>query len=170
MRGNCHSILLLALLAAGCGTPQHSPPQNLPHPAHLFPPDALVTQRGVLTVRGRQFPLNGYVAKSETRGLRLILTETFGGVLADVLVNPEGKVFVLKSKPPFRPAWVKRYIAADLKCLFGDATETNCPVHLLSPTHFVVERRWYKLELRTVETKPGAQPAELFDVTRGGNP
>ena len=34
---------------------------------------------------------------------------------------------------------------------------------MLSPTHFLIERRWYKLDLRTVETKPGAQPAEMFE-------
>jgi hypothetical protein len=161
---------LLAMLAPGCSAPRHSPPTINPLPAHLFPPDALVTQRGVLTVRGRQFPLNGYIAKSETRGLRLIVSEDFGGVLADVLVKPDGKVFVMHSKPPFRPAWVESYIAADLKCIFGDASETNCPVQMPDPSHFVVKRRWYRLELRTVETKPGVQPAVMFDEAGGGKP
>ena len=91
-------------------------------------------------------------------------------VLADVLVSPEGKVFVMQSKPPFRRPWVERYIAADLKCIFGNETETYCPVRSLGPTHFIVERRWYKLDLSTVETKPGPQPAEMFDVTRTGKP
>ena len=172
MRGLFHKLfsLLVCCLMAGCATSRPASQQSKPLTAQLFPPEARVTQRGVLTVRGRQFTLNGYVARSETRGLRLILTENFGGVLADVLVKPNGKVFVMQSKPPFRPAWVERYVAADLKCIFGDATETNCPVQMLSPTHFVVERRWYKLDLRTLETKPGAQPAEMFDETRGGKP
>lgn len=165
------SVLWACCIVAGCATPKISSQQNnSPRAAKLFPADALVTQRGVLTVRGRQFTLNGYVAKSETRGLRLIMTENFGGVMADVLVKPGGKVFVMKSKPPFRPTWVERYIAADLKCIFGDALETNCPVQVLSPTHFVIERRWYKLDLQTVEVKPGAQPAEMFDEARGGRP
>jgi hypothetical protein len=85
-------------------------------------------------------------------------------------VNPEGKVFVMQSKPPFRPSWVERYIAADLKCIFGNRTETDCPVRSLGPAHFIVERRWYKLDLWTVETKPGPQPAEMFDATRTGKP
>ena len=172
MRRNSFSILLPALLAAGCATSQPAPPQNLPTTARLFPPDALVIQRGVLSVRGRQFSLNGYVAKSETRGLRLVMTENFGGLLADVLVKSDGKVFVMQSKPPFRPAWVERYIAADLKCVFDDALATNCPVQVLSPTHFVLERRGYKLDLQTVEVKPGPQPAALFDpaVRAGGKP
>ena len=98
------------------------------------------------------------------------MTENFGTVLSDVLVNPEGKVFVMQSKPPFRRAWVERYIAADLKCIFGNGTEIDCPVRSLGPMHFLVERRWYKLDLWTVETKPGPQPAEMFDVTRTGKP
>jgi len=161
-------ILLLALLAAGCVTSQPLPKINAIRTAQLFPPEALVTQRGVLTVHGRQFTLNGYVARSVTRGLRLIITENLGGVLADVLVKPDGKVFVLKSNPPFRPAWVEHYFAADLKCIFAVAPETNGPVQVLSPAHFVIERRSYKLELRTVEVKPGLQPAEMFDEIKGG--
>ena len=171
MRRNFFSIFLFGLLAAGCATTSFSPPQNnFPRVAQLFPSDALVTQRGVLSVHGRQFTLNGYVAKSETRGLRFIMTENFGGVQADVLVKPDGKIFVMQSNPPFRPAWVENYVAADLKCIFENSTETNCPVQMLSPTHFVIERRWYKLDLQTVEVKPGAQPAELFDATEKGKP
>lgn len=127
-----------------------------------------MTQRGVLTVRGRQFSLNGYVARSATHGLRLIVTENLGSVLADVLVKTNGSVFVLKSRPPFQPAWVQNYIAADLKCVFSDVPSTNCPVQVLSPIHFIIERRWYKLDLRTVDVKPGVQPAQMFDEMQGG--
>ena len=163
-------ILLLALLAASCATTQPPPEINSSGAAQRFPPDAFVTQRGVLTVLGRQFTLNGYAAKSETRGLRFIMTENFGGVLADVLVKPDGKVLVMQAKPPFRPAWVENYIAADLKCIFNGTLETNGPVQMFSPTHFTVKRRWYKLDLRTVEVKPGAQAAAMFDETTGGKP
>ena len=167
---DCYLMLLLSVLLAGCSATKQSLQCTVPLPAQQFPPDALVTQRGVLTVRGRQFSVNGYIARSQTHGLRLIMTENFGAVLADVLVNPEGKVFVMHSRPPFRRAWVERYIAADLKCIFGNGTETDCPVRSLSPTHFIVERRWYKLDLWTVEAKPGPQPAEMFDMTRTGKP
>ena len=167
MRHNL-SILLLALLTAGCATPKFIEPPPIAHPARLFPADAFITQRAVLTVHGRQFTLNGYVAKSETHGLRLIVTETFGGVLADVLVKPDGKVFVLKSNPPFRPAWVEEYIAADLKYIFKDDAGKNCSLEMVSNTHFVIERCGYKLDLRTVEVKAGLQPAAMFDETQGG--
>ena len=124
----------------------------------------------MLTVRGRQFTLNGYVAKSETHGLRLIITENFGNVLADVLVKPDGKVFVMQAKPPIRPDWVEHYIVADLKCIFGSRMETNCPGKILSPTHFLIQRSWYKLDLQIVEINTGAQPPELFDETHKGTP
>lgn len=161
-------ILWLALLAAGCAAPKDFTIRNpapFPHPAKLFPAEALVTQRAVLTVHGRQFTLNGYVAKSETRGLRLVVTENFGGVLADVLVTPGGKILVLQARPPFRPAWVKRFLAADLQCVFDDRAETDCPLQMLSETHFVIERRTYKLDLRTVDVKPGLQSAAMFEAT-----
>jgi len=167
------SILLLALLTAGCATPKYSviyDPPATPHPARLFPAEAFITQRAVLTVHGRQFTLNGYVAKSEARGLRLIVTENLGGVLADVLVKPGGKTFVLKANPPFRPAWVEQFIAADLKCVFVESAETNCPLRMPSNTHLVIKRRGYKLDLRTVEVKAGLQPAEMFSENRGEMP
>jgi hypothetical protein len=160
-------FLLPLLLAAGCAT---APPTHISRPAKLFPADALITQRAVLTIHGRQLTLNGYVAKSETRGLRLVVTENFGGALADVLVKPDGKVFVMRSSPLFRPEWIEKYMATDLECIFGENGEINCPVKMLSPTHFLIERRAYKLDLQIVEIKPGAQAPELFDETRKETP
>jgi hypothetical protein len=161
-------IFLSALLLAGCATPQIVLVPPVSHPAKLFPADAFITQRAVLTVHGRQFTLNGYVAKSEARGLRLIVTENFGGVLADVLVKPDGNIFVLKANPPFRRAWVEKFIAADLKSVFNDQAKITGSLRMLSDTHFVIERSGYELDLRTVDVKPGLQPAEMFETADGG--
>jgi hypothetical protein len=152
---------LLLTLVAGCAT---VPRSTLSRAPQSLPADAFITQRGVLTVLGRQFTLNGYLATSAV-GKRLIVTENFGNVLADVLVKPDGAVHVMRSSRAFKPAWIRRYIAADLQCLFGDVPEAECPGRTLSPTHFVIERRWYKLDLQIVEIKPGPQAAELFDET-----
>ena len=76
---------------------------TLPARRKSFPADALITQRGVLTVLGRQFTLNGYLASSATGGKRLIVTENFGSVLADVLVKPDGSVQVMRSSRAFKP-------------------------------------------------------------------
>jgi hypothetical protein len=155
-------VLLLAWIAAGCVAPP-PPPISAPRLMASIPTDALVTQRAVLTARGRQFALNGYLAQSATGGRRLIITEMFGQVMADVLVKPDGTVHVMRSSRIFRPAWIERYVAADMQCVFGGAPDTGCPVRRLSATHFVVERSWYKLDLQIVDTKPGPQPPELFD-------
>ena len=164
-------FFLVLLLAAGCATPQPLSVKPVVRTSPWFPADALVSQRAVLTVRGRQFSLNGYVIKSAAHGLRLVVTENFGGVLADLLVKPDGQVVVLKARPPFRPAWVENFIAADLKCIFGDvAAAEHCPVQRLSATHFVIARRAYQLDLRITEVKPGAQPAASFEVAPGGQP
>ena len=157
---NTFSLLLLALLA-GCAT---APRHTLPHATSTFPADGLITQRGILTVLGRQFTLNGYLAVSERGGKRLIVTQNFGGVLADVLVKPDGSVRVIRASNAFKPEWIRRYLAADVECIFGNAPRADCPGQMLSPTHFVIERRWYKLDLQIVETKAGPQPAEMFEA------
>src|SRR5208282_1706020 len=131
--------------------------------ANSFPADALMIQRAVLTIHGRQFTLNGYLALSRTGGRRLIVTENFGSVLADVLVKPDGDVYVMRSSRTFRPEWIRRYVAADLDCIFGSATDAECPGRMLNSTHFVIERRGYTLDLQIVETKPSPQPPEMFD-------
>ena len=167
------ALLLLFIpifLLTGCVTTQLPPPVCLPRSEAWFPADALVSQRAVLTVRGRQFSLNGYVVKSAAYGLRLIVTENFGGVLADVLVKTDGQVVVLKARSPFRQAWVANHIAADLKCVFGDTMAVDCPVRRLSATHFSIVRRAYQLDLRITEVKPGVQAAASFEVTPGGRP
>ena len=151
--------LLLALLAGGCATRP-----ELPRTARAVPADALITQRAVLTARARQFTLNGYLSLSEARGKRLIITENFGNVLADVLVKPDGTVHVMRASSAFPRRWIKRYIASDLQCIFGGPV-MKCPGRMLSPTRFVIERFWYQLDLQIVEIKPGPQPPAMFDET-----
>jgi hypothetical protein len=168
MHRNHIIILLLAGMLAGCVSAPS--PAKLPHGTITQPAEGMLLQRAVLTIHGREFSLNGYVVRSETQGLRLIMTENFGGVLADVLVKPDGKIFVMQAKAPFRPAWIEKYIAADLKCIFGMSTDADCPVQMVSATHFVVDRRQYKLDLRTIEARPRPQPPELFDETRRSKP
>jgi len=167
MRRNLIAVSLLGLLVVGCTTA--SPPLPF-RPSVAFPTNALVTQRGVLTARGKQFTLNGYASLSEQGGMRLIVMENFGSVLADVLVKRDGSVHVMRSSAAFRPAWIGRYMAADLKCIFGGVPESGCPVQALSPTHFVVKRFWYSLDLHTVDVKPGPQPAAMFEEKPKASP
>jgi hypothetical protein len=156
--------ILIALLA-GCATASKT---SLPRAS--APADALITQRGVLKVLGRQFTLNGYVALSAAGGKRLIVTENFGSVLADVLVKPDGSVHVMRSSRAFKPEWIRNHLAADLECLFGNGPREHCPGEQVGPDHYRITRRWYSLELRTVETKPGTQPVEMFDAGKAEKP
>lgn len=157
------SLLVAVVLSAGCATRRTQPSAA---GALELPPDALITQRAVLTARGKQFTLNGYLSMSRTGGKRLLVTENFGNVLADVLVKPDGSIHVMRSSAAFRPAWIKRFVAADLECVFGNSVGRKCNVETLSPTHFVVKRFWYSLDLRILETRPGPQPVEMFDATK----
>jgi len=164
----CGCWLLTGVLAAGCATAP--PPAGAPRARGSFPGDGLLTQRAVLTARGRQFALNGYLALSTAGGKRLIVTQSLGQVLADVLVKPDGSVQVVRASRMLRPEWIRRYLAADLECIFGNAPGTEGPLRMLSPTHFLIERRWYTLDLQIVETKPGPQASELFDATSKATP
>jgi hypothetical protein len=159
MRHNRCVFWLMLVLMAGCASPPRS---SLTRVGRSIPEEALITQRGVLTARGRQFPLNGYLALSATNGMRLILTENFGNVLADVLVKPDHTVRVMRSSRALRPAWIRNYVAADLICLFGDPPGADCPGRMISPSHFVIQRRWYQLDVQTIEIKPGLQSPDLF--------
>ena len=161
-------FLLLMLPVAGCVTTP--PPGNPLRVANSFPADALMIQRVMLTVHGRQFTLNGYLALSRTGGKRLIVTENFGSVLADALVKPDGKIYVMRSSQLFRPEWIQRYVVPDMECIFGSVSQADYSGRMLSPTHFVIEHRGYTLDLQIVETKPGPQPLGLFDETRKAMP
>ncbi|MGC9941096.1 MAG: hypothetical protein ABSE48_04630 [Verrucomicrobiota bacterium] len=156
---------MVLLLAVGCAT---APPlrSHFSRPPHLFPADGFITQRAVLSVHGRQFPLNGYLALSAAGGKRLVVTENFGHVVADVLVKPEGTIFVMKSSPMFPSKYIRRGLADDLQCLFGDATNQDCPVEMPEADHFILKRRAYSLDLRILEVKSGPQPADLFDAAK----
>jgi hypothetical protein len=76
----------------------------------------------------------------------------------------------MKSSQAFKPEWIREHLAADLECLFGDGPRENCPGQQISPTHFVITRRWYTLDLQTVETKPGPQSPTMFDASKAEKP
>jgi len=156
---------LVLVFAVGCAAP---PPvtNHFSHSPNLFQADGFITQRAVFSARGRQFPLNGYLAFSEAGGKRLVVTENFGQVVADVLVKPDGKIFVMQSSRLLPPEYIRRGVAADLECIFGGATNQDCPVEMLGADHFILKRSAYSLDLRILDVKSGAQPAALFDATK----
>lgn len=131
-----------------------------------FPPNAFMTHRAIFTARGKQFALTGYLVLSESRGKRLIISQQLGQTMADLLVTPNGTVHVMQSSPAFKPEWVRKYVAADLECVFGKHPQKKCPLQVLDPNHFVIKHFFYKLDLRIVETKTGAQPESLFDPVK----
>jgi hypothetical protein len=147
---------LLAMWSIGCATPT-----QMRSPLRITT-TAVLTQRAVLTIRGRQFTLDGYLALSEYYGMRLIVMQSLGQVIADVLVKPDGSAYVMRSAPGLRREWIERYMVRDLMCLFANVAGP-CHVRTLDGTNFIVQDRGYTLELRTVETKPGPLPAQLFD-------
>lgn len=125
-----------------------------------------MTHRAIFTARGKQFALTGYLALSETGGKRLIVSQSLGQTMADLLVKPDGTVYVMQSSPMFKSKWIRKYVAADLECIFGKNPRRKCPVQMLDSNHFVIKHFWYKLDLRIVETRAGPQPEKLFDASK----
>lgn len=162
MRRRLIELLLLTCVLAGCGTRPVAPLPSVRARAY-FPSEAFIVQRAMFTAGGRQYPLNGYLALSETRGKRLVLMETFGTVVADVLVKPDGQVFVLKSSRMFPARYIRRLMAADIQCVFGGRPELDCPVSAPAPNEFVINRGGYQLDLRILTVKPGRQPDTMFE-------
>jgi hypothetical protein len=158
-------LSLLWLVAAGCATAPVS--DHAARPVNPFPAEAFITERAVFNARGAQFPLNGYLALSAAGGKRLVVTENFGRVVADVLVKPDGKIFVMQSSRMFPATYIRYGIAVDLECLCGDSPAADCPVKMPGPNRFVIDRGTrYRLDLQIVEIKSGTPAAELFDETK----
>ena len=158
-------IVLAAVLFTGCASV--SPPQKaFTRPAGMFPAEGMVVQRAVFTVYGRQFALNGYLALSPTGGKRMIITETFGNVMADVLVKPDGTVFVMRSSRMFPEKYISKLLVPDMNCVFGDQPAADCPVTMPDPNHFVIHRGPYHVDLHILDIKTGPQRADLFDETK----
>ena len=162
MRPKFLPVLLLVL--AGCSaTPPPVPPRSA---TMAVTTDELVVQRAILTFHGRQFTLNGYLSLSRAGGKRLVVTENFGAVLADVLVKPDGRVYVERSSALFRPEWIQRYLVSDLECVCGGAPPPDSTCQWSNPSHVVIAHPAYELDLQTLETRPGPQSPKLFAETR----
>ena len=95
MRRNLLLLSLVLMLAGGCAS---NPPGHFTRPDGAFPAEGLIVQRVLLTIHGRQFALNAYLAQSPANGKRLVITETFGAVVADVLIKPDGTAVIMKSR------------------------------------------------------------------------
>jgi hypothetical protein len=162
------SVSFCLLLITGCAT---SKPENKTAPFEThFPPNAFMTHRAIFTARGKEFALTGYLVLSEKHGKRLIISQGLGQTMADLLLKPDGTVHVMQASPMFKQEWVRRYVAADLQCIFGKSPGKKCRLQMLGSNHFLLKHFFYKLDLRIVETRPGPQPEALFDPTQATKP
>ena len=162
MRRRLLELLLLSCVLGGCASRPAAPPPLVESRA-FFPTEAFIIQRVMFTVQGEQYPLNGYLALSETRGKRLVLMDTFG-IVADVLIKPDGQVFVMKSSRMFSARCIRQFMAADVQCVFGGRTMLDCPVSSPAPNEYVIDRGGrYQLDMRILQVKPGRQPDTMFD-------
>ena len=142
----------LLMMGAGCRTAPLEP--RAVAPVAAFPADAFITERAVFAAYGMQFPLNGYLALSATGGKRLVITESFGHVVADVLVRPDGTVFVMQTSRLFPEKSVRYGIASDLQCIFGGFPPQPVAVKTIAANHFIIRHGFYSLDLRLLKIEP----------------
>ena len=163
MHRNFFLLPLLLLMGAGCATVQKNAGERI---VNLPPANGFQTHRAIFTSLGKQYTFNGYLATSSTGGKRLLITENFGMVFADVLVKPDGKIYVMQANKIFTPGRIRKYVARDLETLFDNHICQSTPVKYLGPGHLFLKHLFYSLDLRIVQTKPGAQPDAMFDETK----
>ncbi len=130
---NTFCITLLAAWATGCATRNHFatpaifPDDGSNRPAflraeqtikNLFPPQYRATQRAIVTAGGKQFTCDGLLQVSPANGHHLAIVSSFG-VVTDLRVKANGDCELLKVTPLFREDWSRRFVARDLRWLFG---------------------------------------------------
>lgn len=115
--------LLLVVLLAGCTTWGVSlrwnsdPELEAKARQVLSTRPARLTQRAVVKVRGREFSCDGVVQFQADGGLRLAVLSPMG-VMAELRMDKEGAIEVVKTTPSFRNAWAQEYIGTVVKLLF----------------------------------------------------
>jgi hypothetical protein len=154
-------LAFCAFLIVGCATSK-----SAGTPERDFPANAFMVHRAIFSARGKQFALTGYLALSDTGGKRLIISQSLGQTMADLLIKPDGTVYVMQATPMFKQEWIHKYVAGDLECIFAKNPPKKCPVQMLGPNHFHIKHFFYQLDLRIVETKIGPQPENLFDPSK----
>ena len=78
---------------------------------------ARLTQRAVVKAAGREFSCDGVVQFDADGGLELAVLSPMG-VMAEVRMDSNGVVQVVKTAPSFRKAWAQEYIGTVVKLLF----------------------------------------------------
>jgi hypothetical protein len=119
---------LAAALAAGCAAPSLGPPtldlggaSSIPVDQLKAPwPPSLMTHRAILSIHGRELPLDGRLAVGPQGALRLVALGPMGQIIFDVLAEPGAAPRVLRCTPAFPEAWVNAFAGRDLDTVFRD--------------------------------------------------
>jgi hypothetical protein len=77
-----------------------------------------MVHRVVMTAGGRQFVMDGHLAVRADGSMRLVAMGQLG-VIAEVSISAEGEIDVGQTHRRFPKRWARRYIARDMRLLFG---------------------------------------------------
>jgi len=85
--------------------------------AQLYPPQYRATQRAVITIGRKQFVCDGVLTVSPQGGQHLAVISTLG-LVADVRVETNGAVELVRVTPLFNETWSREFVSRDLRQLF----------------------------------------------------
>lgn len=84
----------------------------------MYPQRFRSVHRVILSARGRQFDLNGYVLVSRPSEVRLIASGDFGGAAFEVLCNASGVATLLRNPAGLRRKWLADGAARDAALIY----------------------------------------------------
>ena len=84
----------------------------------MYPQHFRSVHRVILSARGRQFDLNGYVLVSRPSEVRFIASGDLGGTAFELLRNADGEVTLLRNSAGLRRSWLTDGAARDAALIY----------------------------------------------------
>jgi len=120
--------VLLAAAASGCASAPYVPGTPLENPAlarelrrsleATYPPGFRAVHRALLSVRGREFTLMGYVLVRRPGDVRLLASGDMAGAAFEVVRRSDGSRSILRAAPGFRASWIREGAARDAAAIY----------------------------------------------------
>jgi len=120
--------MLLTMAAPGCVSAPHVPGTPLENAAlaqelrrsldAMYPPGFRAVHRALLSVRGREFTMMGYVLVRRPGDVRLLATGDMAVTMFEVVRRSDGSRSILRTVPGFRASWIREGAARDAAAIY----------------------------------------------------
>lgn len=131
------------IIVGGCSTTPYAPGTPIQDAAReqvlreslaaQYPQQFRAVHRAVLTVRGRQFSLDGYLRADRRAGFRLLATTGFGGSVFELAWSEEDGPIVLQSNGILRDDRLLAGPVEDVRAIFFNAPSPEAQLEARGP-------------------------------------